>query len=53
MSVNRENWDVDFAFPNLQLCFNEKEADAETAESQPYRGREFQSVFENFNADHN
>ena len=34
-----------------QLCFNENEADVET-ESQPYRGREFQSVFENFNADH-
>ena len=52
MSVNPEDWDVDFAFPNLQLCFIENEADVET-ESYPYRGREFQSVFENFKADHN
>ena len=30
MSVNPEDWDVDFAFPNLYLCFNEHEADVET-----------------------
>ena len=32
MSVNHEDWDVDFAFPNfnLLLCFNENEADVET-----------------------
>ena len=30
MSVNPEDWDVDFAFPNLYLCFNENEADVET-----------------------
>ena len=35
-----------------KLCFNEHEAVVGT-ESQPYRGREFWSVFENFNADHN
>ena len=34
------------------LCFNENEADVET-ESQPYRLREWWSVFENFSADHN
>ena len=41
MSVNPDDWDVDFAFPNLKLAlFNENEADVET-ESLPYRGREF------------
>ena len=30
MSVNPEECDVDFAFPNLSLCLNENEADVET-----------------------
>ena len=31
MSINPEDWDVDFAFPNLnQRCFNENEADVQT-----------------------
>ena len=32
MSVNPEDWDVDFAFPNFNLAFffNENEADIET-----------------------
>ena len=31
MSVNPEDWDVDFAFPDLiQLCLNKDEADVET-----------------------
>ena len=34
MSVNPEDWDVVFAFPdfNLKLCLNENEADIETGE---------------------
>ena len=36
-----------------QLCFNENEAEEPEAEAEPYRGREFKSLFENFKADHN
>ena len=33
MSVNPEDWDVDFAFPdfNLVVCLNENEADVDAS----------------------
>ena len=30
MCVNPKDWDVDFAFPNFNLAFNENEAVVET-----------------------
>ena len=52
MSVNPEDWDVDFAFPDFNLALFERERSWCRNWIVTFPWKKIWSVFENFNADH-
>ena len=52
MSVNSEDWDVDFAFPDFNLALLERERRWCRNWIVTFPWKKICSVFENFNADH-
>ena len=52
MSVNPEDWDVDFAFPNFNQALFERERSWCRNWIITFPWKKIWSVFENFNADH-
>ena len=52
MSVNPEDWDVDFAFPDFNLALFERERSWCRNWIVAFPWKKIWSVFENFNADH-
>ena len=52
MSVNPEDWDVDFAFPDFNLALFERERSWCRNWIVTFPWKKIGSVFENFNADH-
>ena len=52
MSVNHEDWDIDFAFPDFNLALFERERSWCRNWIVTFPWKKMWSVFENFNADH-